>query len=334
VLGAGKASEALKAVTSPPFTVKYPFVPSPPPISFRGAPEFDEDKCVGCGMCIEHCPSKALEIKNLGEERELIVHYDKCLQCSHCNYQCKPIYGLKPTTRYSLIFTDKEEAKLSITKPTVVVKVNEDACIGCARCEYICKFKAAKVKKKEERAERKWVSTIDPDKCKGCGACAAACPAIIIETPLSSNENILSEIRKTPSSSSGKPNILILHCNWARMTPEELANQVPSANLKFVNITCSGRLSPIFVLEGFNRGYDAVMVLCCPEEECHFERGVKIAKPLVNVIKMILSEIGISPERFELVTASNVDPDKYRKAVLSMVDRLSNLKGGAKGHAA
>jgi len=331
VLGAGKVSEALKAIISPPFTVKYPFVPSPPPISYRGAPEFDEDKCVGCGMCVEHCPSKALEIKSLGEERELIIHYYECLQCSHCNYQCKPIYGIKPTTRYSLIFTDKGEAKLSIVKPSVVVKVKEEACIGCARCEYTCQFKAVKLVKKEG----KWVSTIDQEKCKGCGACSAACPAIVIDVPLSPNENVLKEIRDGVSSlSSDKPNILVLHCNWARMVPEELAKEVQGANLKFVNITCSGRLSPIFVLEGFSRGYDAVMILCCPEEECHFEGGVKKAKPLVNVLKAILAEVGITPDRLELVTASNVDPDKYRKALLNMVNKLSSFKEGIKAHAA
>ena len=77
-----------------------------------------------------------------------------------------------------------------------------------------------------------------------------------------------------------------------------------------------------------------MMILCCPEEECHFEGGVKKAKPLVNVLKAILAEVGITPDRLELVTASNVDPDKYRKALLNMVNKLSSFKEGIKAHAA
>ncbi|MEM2843084.1 MAG: hydrogenase iron-sulfur subunit [Candidatus Bathyarchaeia archaeon] len=315
-----KLIEAFKALVNSPFTIKYPFVPSPPPQTFRGKPEYDEERCVGCGICAERCPSKAIEIEDSGVERKLMIHYDFCIYCSFCNYTCIPVEGVKPTQKYSLVFTDRTQAFYFIKKPTVVARVNEDSCISCARCEYTCKFKAAKVVKKAN----KWVSIIDPIKCKGCGMCASVCPAIAIDVPLSPKDNIVKEAT-FEALNNYKPNILIFHCNWAKIVFNELKEVVKTANLKFINITCSGRLHPVFVLEAFKNGYDAVMIFTCPREECHFEAGPKYAQPLVERLKFILKEAGLESERLEIVLGSNLKPDKYYKALIEMIEKLKEI---------
>ncbi len=320
-----KVVEALKASVNPPFTVNYPFVPSPPPETFRGKPEFDDEQCVGCGICVERCPSEAIEVEDLGKERKLTVHYDVCIYCANCNYMCMPLEGIKPTHTSGVVFKDKSHAVFSITKPTVVVSVDEDLCIGCARCEYLCKFDAAKVTKKED----KWISTIDPIKCTGCGICSSNCPAIVIDVPLSPKNDILNVIREKRDFSHSVekiPDILILHCNWANMDPEDLIQRVDSVNLKFVNITCSGRLHPLFILEAFKNGYDGVMFFGCPEEECHFEGGgPQYAIELSKYLKFILKEVGLDPERFELIFGSNVEPQRYHDGLVTLKEKLGKM---------
>ena len=230
-----KVIEALKASVNPPFTVNYPFEPSPPPETFRGKPEFDDEQCVGCGICIERCPSEAIEVEDLGKERKLTVRYDVCIYCANCNYKCMPLEGIKPTHNPSVVFKDKSHAIFSITKPTVVVSIDEDLCIGCARCEYLCKFDAAKVTKKED----KWISTIDPIKCTGCGICSSNCPAIVVDVPLSPQNDILKVIREKRDfkhSVEKIPDILVLHCNWANMDPEDLIQRIDS--VKYVGNFC------------------------------------------------------------------------------------------------
>lgn len=54
-------------------------------------PVLDENLCVGCGICANLCPAKAIEIIN-GKMR---VDYDKCYGCSICQIQC-PQLALKP----------------------------------------------------------------------------------------------------------------------------------------------------------------------------------------------------------------------------------------------
>lgn len=314
-----KLVEAFKAASESPFTIQYPYTPSPPPLTFRGRPEYDEERCVGCGVCVDRCPSNAIGIEDLGLERKLTIQYDFCVHCAFCNYKCIPIEGIRPTQKFSLVVTDRGQALYSIKKPTVVVRVNEDLCIGCARCEFACKFEAIKVLKKNDR----WVSEVDSVKCKGCGVCVSTCPAIALDAPLSLKDRVIDEIGKTAFDSSDyKPNILVFHCNWARVDLKELMEAVDDANLKFVNITCSGRLHIIFILEAFKNGYDGVMVFSCPMEECHFANGPKRAERLINALKLRMGEVGLEPERLEMVSGSNIDPDKYYKSLTMMVENL------------
>ena len=55
--------EAVTAVMSPRFTTRFPATPCTVPERYRGKPEFDPDSCVGCGACVNVCPTKALTQK-------------------------------------------------------------------------------------------------------------------------------------------------------------------------------------------------------------------------------------------------------------------------------
>jgi len=46
---------------------------------------FDEDKCIGCGMCIEVCPHGVFEI--IGK-KAYISDKDSCMECGACALNC------------------------------------------------------------------------------------------------------------------------------------------------------------------------------------------------------------------------------------------------------
>ncbi len=45
----------------------------------------NEDKCVGCHLCIQACPASVLELVN---HKSVVVNFDACIQCMKCEYAC------------------------------------------------------------------------------------------------------------------------------------------------------------------------------------------------------------------------------------------------------
>jgi len=45
----------------------------------------DEEKCDGCGSCVDVCPVEVLEIV---EEKSKVKNEDECLACRACEVQC------------------------------------------------------------------------------------------------------------------------------------------------------------------------------------------------------------------------------------------------------
>ncbi|MCL4459341.1 MAG: 4Fe-4S binding protein [Chloroflexi bacterium] len=48
-------------------------------------PEIDEDKCTGCGTCVEACPTQAVSLIN---GHAVIVRPEDCDYCTECETVC------------------------------------------------------------------------------------------------------------------------------------------------------------------------------------------------------------------------------------------------------
>ena len=48
--------------------------------------KLNQDKCVGCGMCIEVCPHSVFAIK---EHLAEIIDKDSCMECGACSKNCQ-----------------------------------------------------------------------------------------------------------------------------------------------------------------------------------------------------------------------------------------------------
>ena len=105
--------EAVVAVFSPRFTTRFPKEPCVVPEKYRGKPEFDLDSCIGCGACVNVCPTSACLVQedHLDADppvRGITLNYYTCIFCGNCEDFCTTGEGIKLSQEWDLAGLDRE----------------------------------------------------------------------------------------------------------------------------------------------------------------------------------------------------------------------------------
>lgn len=117
-------AEAVKALVRGPVTTKFPFEPYEPPDAFRGKPKFSQQHCVGCQACAEVCPTQCIDvIEDLTRDPpvcRLVLHYDKCIFCGHCELNCTTQRGIRLSKEYDLGCFDRSTCTETVENELVL----------------------------------------------------------------------------------------------------------------------------------------------------------------------------------------------------------------------
>ena len=125
-----------------------------------------------------------------------------------------------------------------------------------------------------------------------------------------------------------EPNIIGFLCNWCSYAGADLAGtsrmKYP-VNVKTIRVMCSGRVDPVYILEALKKGADGVLVAGCHPGDCHYQSGNYKANRRMKLLKEMLAELGLEPERvrFEYVSAS--EGKKFSDLISEMTDDIKKL---------
>jgi len=125
-----------------------------------------------------------------------------------------------------------------------------------------------------------------------------------------------------------EPKIVAFFCNWCTYLAADLAGTSRlryAPNIRVVRVMCSGRVDPQFVLEAFARGADGVLIGGCHPGDCHYQEGNYKALRRYHLLRRMLEQLGVEPERFRLEWISASEGERLKAVVNDMVEKVRAL---------
>jgi len=127
---------------------------------------------------------------------------------------------------------------------------------------------------------------------------------------------------------SFEPVIIGFTCNWCSYRAADLAGTARvkyAPNIRLVRLMCSGRLDPTFVMKAFAGGADGVLITGCHPGECHYIEQNYKALRRYKLLLRTLEQMGIEPQRLQLVWASAAEGVKLANEINRFVEEIRTL---------
>lgn len=125
-----------------------------------------------------------------------------------------------------------------------------------------------------------------------------------------------------------EPKIVAFFCNWCTYTGADLAGvsrMQYAPNARIIRVMCSGRVDPELVMKAFAEGADGVLIGGCHPGDCHYQSGNHKAFRRYKLLKAMLPQFGLNPERLHLEWISASEGDRVRDTVNDFTDKIRKL---------
>lgn len=125
-----------------------------------------------------------------------------------------------------------------------------------------------------------------------------------------------------------KPKIIVFCCNWCSYAGADLAG-ISRLQIKpyfrVIRTMCSARVDPEWILEAMRLGADGVIVAGCHPGDCHYIGGNYRTRRRIALLRSLLKQFGLKPERLELAWVSAGEAQNFADTVNNFIDRIIKL---------
>ena len=122
-----------------------------------------------------------------------------------------------------------------------------------------------------------------------------------------------------------EPQIIAFLCNWCAYTGVDLSSgsrmEYPP-NVRIIRMMCSGAVDPLYVIKTLLDGVDGVLIGGCHLGDCHYQSGNYKARQQVDILRNILSQVGLGEDRIWVRWFSAAEGPLFADTVTEMVEHL------------
>ena len=121
-----------------------------------------------------------------------------------------------------------------------------------------------------------------------------------------------------------KPKVVCFSCkfSWGYLTDEAtLSNEIEN----WIPVICTGKIDATHITNAFEEGADGVLILGCPEGDCHYQDGNYEAKKRVHLLRTLLESMGIEKGRIKIELSTDPEGKRIPKLVKEMSKELIKL---------
>ncbi len=125
-----------------------------------------------------------------------------------------------------------------------------------------------------------------------------------------------------------EPNIVCYVCKWCTYAGADLAGTSRlkhKPNTTNIRLMCSSRLNMEQILMSFREGADGVFVGGCHPGDCHYINGNYKTQNRIIIMKRVLKELGIEPERLRLEWVSANEGRRYIEVIDDFIEEIRTL---------
>jgi len=124
-----------------------------------------------------------------------------------------------------------------------------------------------------------------------------------------------------------KPKITLFQCQWCLYSESDqhwVEHQLPE-NIHLVKVPCTGKISPLYILNAVQGGSDGVLISGCLPEKCHFKEGNLGARRQLDEFSHFLNYVGYEENRIRFVWLDLQERGRIQKELAKMETNLMEI---------